>query len=156
MITEIILAITLIAYSATVSQSYMYIIALKNVQNAMKAPAYIELRKLLDINFRANYKYVVYSALISNLCLVVENIQSANNLFFILSAISFLALVADVVLTLKGNVPINKTINTWSPGNYPDNWESYRERWLRIFYYREIATIAGFICLVAGAVFGIN
>jgi len=154
--TKIILLCALISYSCVISQSYMYIIALKNVQNGMKASSYIELRKLLDANFRVNYKYVVYAALFTNLFLVLVNIQSPGSLLFIASAIAFIALMTDTVLMMKGNMPINKLINTWSVDNYPANWEYYRTKWLRIFYYREIATMAGFISLLIGAVFGVK
>jgi len=134
----------------------MYIIALKNVQNCMNASSYIELRKLLDTNFRANYKYAVYGALFTNLLLVLVNLKSPGGLLFISSSIAFIALVADTLLMMKGNMPINKLINTWSVDHYPANWEYYRTKWLRIFYYREIATIAGFLSLLIGAVFGVK
>lgn len=154
--TKIILLSAILSYSCVVSQSFMYIIALKNVQKSMNAASYIELRKLLDANFRANYKYAVYAALFTNLLLVLVNIKSPGSLLFIAAAIAFIALVADTLLMMKGSMPINKLINTWSVNNYPLNWEYYRTKWLRIFYYREIATIAGFISLLIGAVFGVK
>jgi MFS superfamily sulfate permease-like transporter len=57
---------------------------------------------------------------------------------------------------MKGNMPINNLINTWTAENYPANWEYYRAKWLRIFFYREIATITGFVSLVTGVVFGMK
>jgi hypothetical protein len=154
--TKIILLSAILSYSCVVSQSFMYIIALKNVQNSMNASSYIELRKLLDANFKANYKYAVYAALLTNLLLVLVNIKSPGSLLFIASATAFIALVADTLLMMKGNMPINKLFNKWPVDNYPPNWEYYRAKWLSIFYYREIATIAGFITLLIGAVFGVK
>jgi hypothetical protein len=154
--TKLILLLTLLAYSVIVAQFYMYIVALKNVQYSMKALSYIELRKLLDRNFRANYKYAVYAGLISNSILVSVNIQSPGSLQFITAAIAFAALLVDVLLMMKGNMPINNLINSWSPDNYPDDWAKYREKWLRVFLYREVATITGFISLVIGAVFAMK
>jgi hypothetical protein len=156
MYTKIILLFTVLAYSVIVGQSYMYIIALKNVQNSMQAGSYIELRKLLDSSFRANFKYAVYSALFANLLLVISTIKTAGSLLFITAAIAFVALIADVLLMMKGNMPINNLINTWTMDNFPSNWADYRTKWLRIFFYREIAMITGFISLVTGAVFGMR
>lgn len=156
MYKKIILLLTILAYSVIVAQSFMYIVALKNVQQGMQAESYIELRKLLDINFRANYKYAVYAALLTSLLLVLVNIKSPGSLLFITSAIAFTALIADVLLMMKGNMPINKLINTWTPVHYPDNWADYRAKWLQIFFYREVATITGFISLAIGAVFGLK
>jgi hypothetical protein len=81
-------------------------VALKNVQYGMQAESYIELRKALDVSFRANYKYAVYAALLTSLLLVSANIKSPGSLLFITSVIAFVALIADVLLMMKGNMPI--------------------------------------------------
>jgi hypothetical protein len=156
MYTKIILLLTIVAYSVIVAQTYMYIVALKNVQMSMGGGSYIQLRKLLDTNFRANYKYAVYAALIMSLVLVLINLKSPKSVLFITATIALIALITDVLLMMKGNMPINNLINTWTPVHYPDNWAVYRAKWLQIFFYREIATVTGFISLVIGAVFGLK
>ena len=154
MLVKVLFLFTLLAYSIIVSQSFSYIIALKNVQLSLNAHSYIELRKLLDVNFRANFTYVVYAALITNLLLVITTVKNPSSLVFITAAIAFVALIADTFLTVKGNLPINDIINKWSSDNYPTNWADYRTKWLNIFYYRQIANIIGFVSLLIGAVFG--
>jgi hypothetical protein len=152
--TKLVLFLTLFAYTLIVGQSFMYIIALKNVQTSMSAGSYIELRRLLDASFRANFKYAVYAALLFNLLLVISTLKDPGSLLCITSAISFIALVADVLITLKGNMPINDLINSWTAGSYPADWEFYRSQWLNIFKYRQLCNITGFTCLLVGAVFG--
>ncbi len=68
--------------------------------------------------------------------------------------IGLLALVAEILLTLKGNLPVNDVINSWTPGQVPANWESIRDKWFNIFQYRQIASISGFASLLIGAIFG--
>ena len=153
--TKLLLFLTLIAYSIIVAQSFMYIIALKDVQNRMGAGSYIELRKLLDNSFRANFKFAVYAALVFNLLLVVSTSKYTGSLLFISSLIAFIALITDTLLTVKGNLPINGLINTWTVQSYPENWVTYRAKWLQIFQYRQIANITGFTCLLAGTIFGL-
>ncbi len=154
--TRIILLFTLIAYSIIVSQSYMYMIALKNVQTSMPANAYIEFRKLLDAGFRANFKFAVYAVLLANLILVAYTAKSPGSLLFITATIAFICLVTDVLLMMKGNMPINNLINTWSADDYPANWAMYRTKWLQVFQYRQLANIIGFISLLTGTVFGVK
>ena len=154
MLFKALFLFTLLAYSIIVSQSFSYIIALKNVQLSLNVGSYIELRKLLDVNFRANFTYVVYAALITNFLLVLTTLKNPSSLLFITAAIAFVALIADTLLTVKGNLPINDVINTWSSDNYPTNWMDYRAKWLTIFQYRQIANIIGFVSLLIGAVFG--
>jgi hypothetical protein len=154
MSNKIILLITLLAYSIIVSQSFMYILALKDVQLKLEFNTYTEIRKLIDFSMRANFKYVIYAALLGNILLVISNIKTPGSLIFITSTISLIALIADVLLTLKGNLPINDIINTWSLDNYPKNWSEIRMQWFNIFQYRQIVNITGWISLLIGAVFG--
>jgi hypothetical protein len=154
MLVKVLFLFTLLAYSIIVSQSFSYIIALKNVQLNLNAGSYIELRKLIDANFRANFTYVVYAVLITNLLLVLTTVKNPSSLLFITAAIAFVALIADTLLTVKGNLPINDIINTWSTDKYPTDWADYRAKWLTIFQYRQIANIMGFVSLLIGAVFG--
>jgi len=151
---KIILLSTLLAYSIIVSQSFMYILALKNVQLNLEGSSYTELRKLIDTSMRSSSKYVIYAALLTNLLLVISTIKNPGSLLFITATIAFVALIADTLLTVKGNLPINDIINTWSSDSYPENWTDYRAKWFNIFQYRQIVNIAGFVTLLIGAVFG--
>jgi len=150
---RITLFVTLIAYSFIVSQSFSYIIALHNTQKNLDARSYIVLRKLLDKNFRSKFKYVFYLTLISNTLLCILTIQEPTKLLFSGSLIALIGFVADTVFMLKGNMPINNYINSWSPDNYPADWEIYRAKWLRIFTKRQVANIIGFTSLLFAAVF---
>jgi hypothetical protein len=154
MTNKIILFITLLAYGIIVSQSFMYILSLKDVQLNLQAGSYTEIRKLTDSSMRSNFKYVIYAALIFNLLLVIMNIKNPGSLVFITATIALLALAADILLTLKGNLPINDVINTWSADNIPADWTTFRTKWFKIFQYRQIANITGFVSLLVGTVFG--
>ena len=154
MTTRIILAITLLVYAIIASQAFMYMLSLKQVQLNLGANSYTEIRKLIDISMRASFKYVIYAALLANVSLVIATIKTPSGLVFITATIALLALVAEILLTLKGNLPINDVINTWSADSVPANWTAFRDKWFTIFQYRQIASITGFISLLIGAVFG--
>lgn len=154
MTTKIIFFCAVLAYSMIVSQSFMYILALKDVQLQLDANAYTEFRKLIDISMRESFKYVIYAALLTSLALMIVTIKKPGSLIFITSTIAFVALVVDTILTVKGSLPINDVINTWSENNYPTNWAEYRTKWLTFFQYRQVANITGFVSLLIGGVFG--
>jgi hypothetical protein len=154
MTTKIIFTITLLAYAMIASQAFMYILSSKQVQLNLDAKAYTEIRKLIDVSMRASFKYVIYAALLANLLLVIVTAKTPGSLVFISATIALIALIAEIMLTLKGNLPINDIINTWSADAVPANWTELRNNWFAIFQYRQIASITGFVSLVIGAVFG--
>ncbi|GAB2792765.1 hypothetical protein GCM10027275_42120 [Rhabdobacter roseus] len=132
----------------------MYILALKHVQLNLDANSYTEVRKLIDVSMESNFKYVIYAALLSNLILVMLTVKNPGSLLFITAAVAFVALILDTLIAVKGNIPINEAINSWSSGSYPTNWTEYRTKWLHFFKYRQIINISGFVILLIGAVFG--
>lgn len=154
MLNKTFLLITVLSYSIIVSQSFMYILALKQVQLTMDVNPYTELRKLIDGSMNKTFRYVIYFALLSNLVLLLITIKNPGNLLFITTAIAFVALIVDTLIAVKGNIPINEAINAWTTDKYPANWTEFRSKWLQYFHYRQIANITGFISLLVGATFG--
>lgn len=153
MATKITLLVTVLAYSFVVSQSFMCILALKNVQLNLEGGTYTTLRQLIDTNMRSTFKYVLYTAVIANIILLALNGKQAVSLLFITTAIALVALIADILITVKGNLPVNDIINSWSPDNFPSNWTDYRDKWFRIFQYRQVINIIGFVSLLIGVIF---
>jgi hypothetical protein len=154
MTTKIIFTITVLAYAMIASQAFMYMLSLKQVQLNLGANAYTEMRQLTDISMRASFKYIIYAALLANVLLVIATAKTPGSLVFITATIALLALVAEILFTLKGNLPVNDIINTWTADSIPANWAGVREKWFTIFQHRQIASITGFASLVIGAVFG--
>jgi hypothetical protein len=153
MITNIALFITLLAYSVIVSQSFMYLLALRDTQLKMDAGNYIQFRKLVDRNMQAKFRYVTYAALLASMLLILASFLDGSLSLSVASLIAFGMLVIDTLITIKGNLPINSTINAWTNTHYPTNWEDVRARWLQFFQYRQIVNITGFAVLVAAVVF---
>lgn len=153
MIFNLLLLFTILFYSIVVSQSFMYILSLKHAQLNLEADAYISLRKLLDQAMTRNFKYVIYLALLFNLILVIATLRNPFGILFITSLISLLALIGDVLIAVKRSLPINATINTWKRDAYPTDWSQYRSNWLKVFRYRQVLNIIGFVSLLVGAVF---
>ena len=153
MATQIILLFDLLLYSIIAAQSISYIISLTAVQQKMNVNEYIVFRKLTDKNFRLKYAKVVYATLLSSLALVIITIMHFNLLLLVCAVIALLAFVIDIMITVKGNLPINDIINTWTAESYPANWNEYRQKWLDFFRLRQIVNLVGFVSLLLGVVF---
>ena len=151
---KITLFITLLLYACVISQSLFYIMAMSRVTKSMRAVSYIESRQLLDKNLQSSLSLVYYLALASSVALAAFCVINPSGILFVCSIVSLLSLILDVTLTLKGNVPLNKIINTWTASNYPANWQEYRSRWFLVYNLRQVVNIIGFVSLLSGLIFG--
>jgi len=154
MYTKILILLNLAAFAFVASQPLFYLLALSHTQKKLQAPTYIELRQLLDKALQIRLKVLYYVTIAFALSLAIMSLTQASYFVFATAIIAFAALIVDVVLALRTNIPINKIINQWDCNNYPRHWQLIRRKWFYFFQIRQVAGIVGFTSLLVGAVFG--
>lgn len=70
---------------------------------------------------------------------------------FALTLLALLMAFTSLIIAVKGNVPINRRMDHWSPVEPPKEWEEVRDRWLRYHSLRGIAEVTGFLVLLSAA-----
>jgi hypothetical protein len=154
MIIKITLFITLLMYAFVISQSFFYILAMSSAMKKMQAATFIETRNLLTSRLELPLQIVYYTALAASVLLVGFSVVNPTGILFITAVIALIALVADALLALKGNIPLNNFISSWTTSDYPENWTLYRAKWFSLYHVRQALNITGFIALLAGFIFG--
>ena len=145
--------VNLLVFALVASQPLFYAVALSHASRVLSAPAYIELRNAINPVMKRRVPVMYLGALASGIGVWVSSVLAGERWMAATSAVALAALVGDAVLMLRENVPINGVIETWTPTRYPADWETYRTRWMAIFAVRQLLLGAGFVSLLAGAVF---
>lgn len=78
------------------------------------------------------------------LCLVVATFLERDAHRILLAVATILSLVV-LAITLVLEVPINKQIQSWTPGAAPAIWSAIRGRWLWNHLYRATAALLAFV-----------
>ncbi len=155
MLIKITLFITLVCYAFVISQSFFYVLAMSDATKKMQASVYIETRKLIDQELQQSGYLMYYITLAASVALTAFSVVNPSGLLFICSVVALIALVVDIAVAIKGNIPLNRAISEWTPSAYPGNWQQYRSRWFSFYHIRQGVNIAGFLTLLAGLVFGL-
>src|SRR5215203_5679591 len=100
MFLKLLMLLSLLGFALIVSQPLFYLLALADSQKKLPAPAYIELRKLLDKNGKAKLQALYYSTFLSVLLLMVFTFSATVPLSFITAGIALCALVTDSIISL--------------------------------------------------------
>lgn len=72
---------------------------------------------------------------------------------FLLAVVALVLVIGDMVVTLKGNVPINRTVQSWQADAPPPQWSELRDRWERLHTIRTALIVSGFAFFAASVVF---
>lgn len=70
-----------------------------------------------------------------------------------LSLAALVLIVGDMVVTLAGNVPINKQVQNWDVAAPPSDWAALRDRWEKLHTMRTVLIVLGFALLASSVVF---
>ena len=72
---------------------------------------------------------------------------------FWLALAGFALFIVALLVTVIVEVPIVKQIVTWTTSTLPNNWQQLRDRWGAFHLIRIVASFAGLLFLLAGALF---
>jgi hypothetical protein len=72
---------------------------------------------------------------------------------FVLTLIALVLLIGDMTVTLAGNVPINKQVQSWNIAAPPPEWANLRDRWERFHTIRTVLIVSGFALLASSVAF---
>ena len=67
-----------------------------------------------------------------------------------LTLAGFLLFTAVALVTVLGNVPIDRQIAGWTPATLPADWTEVRDRWELLHTVRTFLSLAGLACVLAG------
>jgi|SRR5450432_602016 hypothetical protein len=154
MLVKITELLNLTAYGVLASQPVFYLLAMGKATKKLRPSSYTELRNHLNDILEINMRILYYTVLLTSIGWFICTLIIHSNLLFLTSLIALAALFVDMFFLFKGDIPINNIIKTWTPENYPADWETHRKKWFVFFRRRQVAILAGFASLLLGAVFG--
>jgi hypothetical protein len=142
---------TLFAYTLVMSQPLFFAFALGRASLALSGSAYTELRQ--RINGAITRPLIIVYALTFVACLTVAALATNEGATATTAGagLAALTLVLDLVLAVRGNVPLNTAMNHWDPSAPPPDWATKRAAWHRVFAVRQIVLCVGYVAFVAGA-----
>lgn len=70
---------------------------------------------------------------------------------FYLAALSFVLIIAALVVTLLVEVPIDNRIKTWTVSSVPGDWKAVRDHWEAYHTVRTFCSLASFVLLLLSA-----
>ena len=130
-------------------------VALNPVLRAVDATIYIQIKQSFDIHAPRIAKPVMLLCLAAALATLVTAFVSSSMMVIGASALSLTALVIALLAVVRGDLPINRTMATWSAEEPPENWRAVRTRWERFFALRTgascLALLATVVAVLASA-----
>ncbi|WP_322770713.1 DUF1772 domain-containing protein, partial [Frankia sp. Cr1] len=70
----------------------------------------------------------------------------------VLAGLTVLSLATNIVVTVRGDLPINVAMASWQADNPPSDWENHRARWNAFNRIRTVAAVTAFVLLAVASI----
>lgn len=134
--------------------SLTFVIGMGPVIETLSVNSYMELHQSLDANFTAWWAPILYYfltvMLVGNLITIRRQWRSLE---FMLILGALICILDELLMTLSGNLPLNRMIHSWQTLSPPPNWMEVRSQWMRFMYIRCALLVTGFGLLLASSFF---
>jgi uncharacterized membrane protein len=114
---------------------------------------FLEVGGIMIGNLALPMRILMPAALLSMLPVLFVQFRRRNIAAFFLAVAGLLLFVLALVVTLTVNVPIDNQIRQWTVTTLPYDWQVIRDRWEFYHGLRTFASLAGFACALASALF---
>lgn len=110
--------------------------ALNPVMRAMDATVYIPTKQAMDLAAPKLARPLMLAALLVTGVAVISAAIASDASALVFDAVALIGLMVTLVAILRGDLPINQAMSSWSATQPPDDWETVRARWERFFAIR--------------------
>jgi ribosomal protein S10 len=113
----------------------------------MSAQTFIEFFQTVDPYMKVWAKRLLLMQIALTILLLVLMHNQWTSLSSWLTLLGLMISVTSMEIAIKGNVPLNRQMDRWSPLNPPLDWERVRDRWLYYHHLRGVV-VASFIARI--------
>ena len=113
------------------------------------AVEFIHIGQTIITNVAVQMSIIMPAALLF-LLLSMWRSYKKNRAVFWLFTLSFVLMVATLIITVGVEVPLDNQIKNWTPETVPENWTSLRRTWNEFHTIRTFTSIGSFVFYVGG------
>lgn len=147
MVLDRLRVVQLIIAIIIASQGIFYILAGAEGLRNISVQAFAEQRKAIDIAIAGRIKVLYYSALLLGIINLVILGRASFSSTFMLTLLATLFTLADILMAIKFNVPINNAFASYPEGSIGD-WKTLQFDWLKYIVIRGVLAIMAMISLL--------
>ncbi|MBB6108554.1 protein of unknown function [Mucilaginibacter lappiensis] len=147
MYTEKIRLLQLLVVIIIASQGIFYFIGCAEAMKHLTVPVFADYRKALDSFIAGRLRVLYYIALALGITVLMLSRQQMNGLVFLCTLVATLCIVVDVLIALKGSIPINNRFNQYPAGGVSD-WRGLQLTWVKLILIRGAFSFTALVALL--------
>lgn len=127
------------------------LVAVRPAMHSLPVSTYVAVKQAFDVSYPKLMKPLQIASLLSTVALTVVATVAGSAVCAVLAALAVVGILVNIIITVRGDLPINKAMSAWAPDAPPSNWESQRHRWDYFNAIRTTAAVSALVLLASAA-----
>ncbi|SNQ49906.1 conserved membrane hypothetical protein [Frankia canadensis] len=144
-------AVSLVLTGLVAGTMTIGLVAVRPAMHSLPTTTYVLVKQAFDISYPKFMKPLQIACLLSTVALAVTAAVAGSRACAILAAVAAVGVLVNIIVTVRGDLPINNAMATWTPEAPPSDWQSQRARWDHFNSIRTIAAISALVLLALAA-----
>ncbi|CAO5193492.1 DUF1772 domain-containing protein [Frankia sp. AiPs1] len=140
-----LVAVSLVLTGLVAGTMTIGLVAVRPAMHSLPATTYVLVKQAFDVSYPKFMKPLQIASLLSTVALTVAAAVSRPAACASLAAVAAACVFTNIIVTVRGDLPINNAMAVWTPDAPPSDWQSHRARW---DFFNSIRTAAAITALV--------
>lgn len=127
------------------------LVAVRPALHSLTPTSYVLVKQAFDVSYPKLMKPLQLSSLLSTVTLAGAAGADGATTCAVLAALAAVSVLTNIIVTVRGDLPINNAMAAWRPEAPPADWESQRARWDYFNTIRTVAAVTGLVLLATAA-----
>ncbi|CUU55539.1 Uncharacterized membrane protein [Parafrankia irregularis] len=127
------------------------LVAVRPALHSLPTTSYVLVKQAFDISYPKLMKPLQITSLLSAVALTVAAAVDGASTSAIFAAVASAAVLTNILVTVRGDLPINNAMATWKPEAPPSDWQAQRARWDFFNSIRTTAAVSALVLLAVAA-----
>ncbi len=134
-----VVSVVALILSALLAGLHLSGMSLNPVMRTLDGPTYLAVKQAADREFPKIAKPLMLASLTVTVVLAVTAAVLGHADVLVLGLAATAALLVTLLAILRGDLPINRAMASWTPSTLPGNWAAVRSAWEKSFAVRVVA-----------------
>jgi uncharacterized membrane protein len=131
---------------------FIGLVAVQPALRSVTPGTYVTVKQAFDRTYPPFMRPLQLTALAVSLALTVTAGVQGKATCAVLAGLAFLSIAVNIVVTVRGDLPINVAMASWRADDPPSDWEHHQARWDTFNKIRTVAAVTALVLLAVASV----
>ena len=127
------------------------LVAVRPAMHSLPPTPYVLVKQAFDVSYPRMMKPLQLASLLATIALAVAAGVAGATACAVLAAVAAACVLTNILVTVRGDLPINNAMATWKPEAPPPDWREQRARWDFFNSIRTTAAVSALVLLALAA-----